>query len=175
MAQAHELDIHPDALHLITRNLNKIGTNCAKTRRPIEIFLDILTSPKDPEMSLRRMNEAGVFGKFIPDFGRVVAQMQYDMYHVYTTDEHTIFAIGIVNRIEKGLLAEELPLATEIIKNVLSREVLYVAVLLHDIAKGRGGDHSVLGAEVARKLCPRLGFRRNRPKRWPGWSSIISR
>jgi [protein-PII] uridylyltransferase len=109
-------------------------------------------------MTLRRMNEAGIFGKFIPDFGRVVAQMQYDMYHVYTTDEHTIFAIGIVNRIEKGLLADELPLATDIIKHVLSREVLYVAVLLHDIAKGRGGDHSVLGAEVARKLCPRLGL-----------------
>ena len=158
VAQAHEMDIHPDALRLITRNLNRIGNKLREDPEANRIFLDILTSPKDPEMTLRRMNEAGVFGKFIPDFGRVVAQMQYDMYHVYTTDEHTIFAIGIVNRIEKGLLADELPLATEIIKNVLSREVLYVAVLLHDIAKGRGGDHSVLGAEVARKLCLRLGL-----------------
>jgi [protein-PII] uridylyltransferase len=99
-----------------------------------------------------------VFGKFIPDFGRVVAQMQYDMYHVYTTDEHTIFAIGVLHRIEAGMLADELPLATGIIGQVLSREVLYVAVLLHDIAKGRGGDHSLLGADIARKLCPRLGL-----------------
>ena len=158
VAQAHEVDIHPDALHLITRNLNRIGNKLREDPEANRIFMNILTSPKDPEMTLRRMNEAGVLGKFIPDFGRVVAQMQYDMYHVYTTDEHTIFAIGIVNRIEKGLLPEELPLATEIIKNVLSREVLYVAVMLHDIAKGRGGDHSKLGAEVARKLCPRLGL-----------------
>jgi [protein-PII] uridylyltransferase len=158
VAQAHEMDIHPDALRLVTRNLNRIDNSLREDPDANRIFMDILTSPKDPELALRRMNEAGVFGKFIPDFGRVVAQMQYDMYHVYTTDEHTIFAIGIVNRIEKGLLADELPLATEIIKNVLSREVLYVSVLLHDIAKGRGGDHSLIGADVARKLCPRLGL-----------------
>jgi len=158
VAQAHEMDIHPDALRLVTRNLNRIDNKLREDPEANRIFMEILTSPKDPELALRRMNEAGVFGKFIPDFGRVVAQMQYDMYHVYTTDEHTIFAIGIVSRIEKGLLADELPLATGIIKNVLSREVLYVSVLLHDIAKGRGGDHSLLGAEVARKLCPRLGL-----------------
>src|SRR3546814_127520 len=104
------------------------------------------------------MNEAGVFGRFITDFGRVVAQMQYDMYHVYTTDEHTIRAIGILNGIERGELVEELPLASSIVGKLVSRQALYVAVLLHDIAKGRGGDHSVLGARIARKLCPRLGF-----------------
>src|SRR3546814_19726418 len=93
----------------------------------------ILTSETDPEVTLRRMNEAGVFGRFITDFGRVVAQMQYDMYHVYTTDEHTIRAIGILNRIEQGELAKDHPLSTELIHKALSREVLYVAALLHDI------------------------------------------
>ncbi len=158
VSQAHEVDIHPDALHKVTRNLGRIDKKLQGDAEANRIFLDILTSPKDPEIILRRMNESGVLGRFIPDFGRVVAQMQYDMYHVYTTDEHTIFAIGILHRIEQGLLAEELPLATGIIKQVQSREVLYIAVLLHDIAKGRGGDHSAIGAGVARKLCPRLGL-----------------
>jgi [protein-PII] uridylyltransferase len=104
------------------------------------------------------MSEAGVFGRFIPDFERVTAQMQYDMYHVYTTDEHTIRAIGILNRIESGALADRLPVATQIVHQVQSRRALYVAVLLHDIAKGRGGDHSELGAAIAVDLGPRLGL-----------------
>jgi [protein-PII] uridylyltransferase len=118
----------------------------------------MLKAREDPETTLRRLNEAGVFGRFIPDFGRVVAQMQYDMYHSYTVDEHTIRAIGMLNRIESGALKDELPVASAVVHKLLSRRVLYIAVLLHDIAKGRGGDHSVLGAEVAMKLCPRLGL-----------------
>jgi [protein-PII] uridylyltransferase len=104
------------------------------------------------------MNEAGVFGRFMPDFGRVVAQMQYDMYHVYTVDEHTIFALGILHRIELGELKEDHPLSTDVIHKVQSRRALYVALLLHDIAKGRGGDHSEIGAEIARKVGPRFGL-----------------
>ena len=107
---------------------------------------------------LRWLNEAGVFGRFIPDFARVNAQMQFDMYHHYTVDEHTIRAIGLLARIEKGEMKGDHPLAHEIVHKVRSRRALYVAVLLHDIAKGRGGDHSVLGAEIALKLCPRLGL-----------------
>ncbi|HEX8216645.1 MAG TPA: HD domain-containing protein, partial [Allosphingosinicella sp.] len=107
---------------------------------------------------LRWMNEAGVFGRFIPDFGRVVAQMQFDMYHHYTVDEHSIRAIGLLARIEKGDLKDDHPLSTALAKQLASRRVLYAAVLLHDIAKGRGGDHSLLGADVARELCPRLGL-----------------
>src|SRR5690606_11718695 len=113
---------------------------------------------KDPETTLRRLNEAGVFGRFIPDFGRVVAQMQYDMYHVYTVDEHTLFAIGILAKIERGELKDEAPIASQVVHQILSRRALYVAVLLHDIAKGRGGDHSVLGEKVAQRLGPRLGL-----------------
>jgi [protein-PII] uridylyltransferase len=92
------------------------------------------------------MNEAGVFGRFVPDFGRVVAQMQFDMYHHYTVDEHSIRAIGLLNAIEKGELKDDHPLASGIFQQVAQRRAMFVAVLLHDIAKGRGGDHSVLGA-----------------------------
>ncbi|MBA2772292.1 MAG: HD domain-containing protein, partial [Sphingomonas sp.] len=87
-----------------------------------------------------------------------VAQMQFDMYHHYTVDEHAIRAIGLLAAIERGELAEDHPLSTALFKQIASRRVLYVAVLLHDIAKGRGGDHSVLGEQVALDLCPRLGL-----------------
>ena len=157
-AQLHELDIHPKALRLITQNLKRIDAGLRADPEANRLFLEILTSRKDPEIALRRMNEAGVFGRFVPDFGRVVAQMQYDMYHVHTVDEHTLFAIGILSKIESGALKEDHPVSTAVIRTIVSRPVLYLAVLLHDIAKGRGGDHSVLGEEVAQKLCPRLGL-----------------
>ncbi|MBT5107260.1 MAG: [protein-PII] uridylyltransferase [Rhodospirillaceae bacterium] len=157
-AQRAELDIHPNALQLVTRSLRRINRTLRDDADANAIFMRVLTANPDPETTLRRMNEAGVLGRFLPDFGRVVAQMQYDMYHVYTTDEHTIRAIGILNQIERGELTDELPVSSKIISKVLSREVLYAAVLLHDIAKGRGGDHSILGAKMAIKICPRLGF-----------------
>src|SRR3546814_2585020 len=84
--------------------------------------------------------------------------MQFDMYHHYTVDEHSIRAIGLMAKIERGELRADHPISTAIIQQISSRRALYVAVLLHDIAKGRGGDHSVLGAEVAHQLCPRLGL-----------------
>ncbi len=157
-AQMNDIDIHPAALRSITRSLTAIGPKLRNDPEANRLFLDILTGPKDPEITLRRMNEAGVMARFIPDFGRVVAQMQYDMYHVYTVDEHTLFALGILHKIASHEHADELPLSTEVIHKVVSKRALYVAVLLHDIAKGRGGDHSVLGARVAEKLCPRLGL-----------------
>jgi len=157
-ANDNDLDIHPDALRLIKQNLSRITQRVRREPDNNEDFLNILTAKRGGEVALRRLNEAGVFGRFIPDFGRVVAQMQYDMYHHYTVDEHTIRAIGLLSQIENGDLADDHPLATKIIQQVISRRVLYVGVLLHDIAKGRGGDHSKLGAEVAEKLCPRLGL-----------------
>jgi [protein-PII] uridylyltransferase len=158
VAQRHDLDIHPTSLRLVTQNLRLVDRELRADPEANRLFLEMLTSRKDPEAGLRRLSEAGVFGRFVPDFGRVVAQMQYDMYHHYTVDEHTLFAIGILARIEKGELAGEAPIASRVVHQVLSRRVLYLAVLLHDIAKGRGGDHSELGAEVAQKLCPRLGL-----------------
>ena len=158
VAQRHDLDIHPASLRLITQNLRLVDRDRRADPEANRLFLEMLTSPKDPELALRRLSEAGVFGRFVPDFGRVVAQMQYDMYHHYTVDEHTLFAIGILWRIEQGQLKDEVPVASRVVHQVLSRRVLYLAVMLHDIAKGRGGDHSELGAEVALKLCPRLGL-----------------
>jgi [protein-PII] uridylyltransferase len=158
VAQQHELDIHPRALRAASLSLRLINQQLRDNSEANHLFLEILTSRKDPETALRRMNEAGVLGRFIPDFGRVVAQMQYDMYHVYTVDEHTLFAIGILHKIESGLLEEELPLATQLMPTIVSRRALYLAVLLHDIAKGRGGDHSEIGEQIALKLGPRLGL-----------------
>ncbi len=158
VAQQHGLDIHPQALRWITQNLSRIDKTLREDPEANRIFLEMLTASEDPETTLRRLNEAGVFGRFVPDFGRVVAQMQYNMYHHYTVDEHTIMAIGILHDIEQGRLKEIAPIATQVVTKVLSRRVLYLAVLLHDIAKGRPGDHSEVGAKVAERLCPRLGL-----------------
>ena len=157
LADLHGLEIHPLAMRAASRDA-KLIDDYRKDENANALFLDILCSPRDPELVLRWMNEAGVFGRFIPDFGRVVAQMQFDMYHHYTVDEHTIRAIGLLSRIERGELKADHPIGSAIIGQIVSRRVLYVAVLLHDIAKGRGGDHSILGAAVAKKLCPRLGL-----------------
>jgi [protein-PII] uridylyltransferase len=158
LAERHGLEIHPNAVRAARRDAKLIDAKVRRDQRANALFLDVLTSRNDPETVLRWMNEAGVFGRFVPDFGRVVAQTQFDMYHHYTVDEHTIRAIGLLARIERGELAEDHPIATTLIRQIVSRRVLYVAVLLHDIAKGRGGDHSVLGAEIAEQLCPRLGL-----------------
>ncbi|GAO40060.1 bifunctional uridylyltransferase/uridylyl-removing enzyme [Sphingomonas changbaiensis NBRC 104936] len=158
LADKHGLELHPAAVRAARRDARLIDAKVRRDPRANALFLDVLTSPRDPETVLRWMNEAGVFGRFVPDFGRVVAQTQFDMYHHYTVDEHTIRAIGLLAQIDRGALKAEHPISTAIIRHIVSRRVLYVAVLLHDIAKGRGGDHSVLGAEIAQQLCPRLGL-----------------
>ena len=157
LVQKHKLDVHPSALRLVSQNLKLINAKLRKDRQANSTFINILCGEK-PEQALMMLNEAGVFGRFMPDFGRVVAQMQYDMYHVYTVDEHTIRAIGVVNGIETGRLIDDHPVACAVISEIQSRQTLYLSVLLHDIAKGRGGNHSVLGAEVAEKLGPQLGL-----------------
>ncbi len=157
IAQKHDLDVHPRALRMITRRIRLVD-HIREDEEANRLFVEMLTDPKGAEVTLRRLNEAGIFGRFVPDFGRVVAQMQHDMYHVYTVDEHTIFAIGILHGIAGGKYKEDMPVASEQIHNISSRRALFVATFLHDIAKGRGGDHSVLGAEVAERLCPRLGI-----------------
>jgi [protein-PII] uridylyltransferase len=104
------------------------------------------------------MNEAGVLGRFIPEFGKIVAMMQFNMYHHYTVDEHLIRTVSVLSGIDKGEGEREHPLASKLMPGIEEREALYVAVFLHDIAKGRPEDHSIAGAKVARKLCPRLGL-----------------
>jgi len=157
-AQEHDLDIHPAALRLITQQLSLIDNALRENKEANRLFLEMLTSEKEPAITLTRLNEAGVFGRFVPDFGRVVALMQHDMYHVYTVDEHTIRAIGLLSEIETGKQKVEHPLASDIVHKVSSRRALYVALFLHDIAKGRGGDHSTIGADIAKHLGPRFGL-----------------
>ncbi len=158
IAEEEGLDIHPDTMRQADRDSGLIDGAVRKNRRANALFLDVLCGRNDPESVLRWMNEANVFGRFVPDFGKVNAQMQFDMYHHYTVDEHTIRAIGLLNQIEKGELQHDHPRSSKLVHRIISRRALYVAVLLHDIAKGRGGDHSQLGSEVARKLCPRFGL-----------------
>ncbi len=158
IADEKNVDVHPDALRTITRTLDLIDDRVRHDPVANRVFLDILSSRRDPERTLRRMNEAGVFGRFVPEFGRVVGLMQFNMYHHYTVDEHLIRAVGNVASIDRGELKDEHPLSTDIIKRIKSREVLYCAILLHDIAKGLPGDHSEVGGAIAESLCKRWGL-----------------
>ena len=159
LAAREGMEIHPAAMRAATRDAALIDRTVREDPRANALFMEVLACINQPELVLRWMNEAGVFGRFVPDFGRVVAQMQFDMYHHYTVDEHSIRAIGLLAAIERGELKADHPLSTVILnKQIASRRVLYVAVLLHDIAKGRGGDHSELGAAIALKLGPRFGL-----------------
>jgi [protein-PII] uridylyltransferase len=158
-ADRHDVQFHPDALRLARLSLRLIDDALRENPEANRLFLEILTSTHRAELTLRRMNEAGVLGRFIPDFGRVVSMMQFNMYHHFTVDEHLLRSIGILAAIESGKLEHELPLSTKIVQNIANRRALYVAMFLHDIAKGRGEDHSIAGARIARELGPRLGLR----------------
>ena len=158
LAGREELEVHPTAMRAAARDAKLIDEKIRKDARANALFIEVLTNARAPDLVLRWMNEATVFGRFVPDFGRVVAQMQFDMYHHYTVDEHSIRAIGLLAAIERGELAQDHPLSTALFKQLGSRRTLYVAVLLHDIAKGRRGDHSMLGEQVALRLAPRFGL-----------------
>jgi [protein-PII] uridylyltransferase len=150
---------HPGAVRLLRHSLRLIDDKLRNDPEANRIFLDMLCSAaNNPEPALRRMNEVGVLGRFVPEFGRVVSMMQFNMYHHFTVDEHLIRTVGVMSDIERGIAAEPHPLATAIIKTVQHRRALYVAAFLHDIAKGREEDHSLAGARIARHLCPRLGM-----------------
>ncbi|MDR6873852.1 [protein-PII] uridylyltransferase [Bosea sp. BE125] len=158
IASRDDIAIHPDTSRLVTQSLRLVTAQLRHDPEANRIFLEILTGRRSPEPVLRRMNESGLLGRFIPDFGRVVAMMQFNMYHHYTVDEHLIRSIGVLAEIDAGVLEIEHPLANEIMPTVANRRALYVALFLHDIAKGRLEDHSIAGAKIARKLCPRLGL-----------------
>jgi [protein-PII] uridylyltransferase len=151
--------IHPDAMRLVKSNLNLIDNDMRTTPEAQRIFLDLMLKHGNPERALRRMNELGVLGAFIPEFENIVAMMQFNMYHSYTVDEHTIQCIATLAQIERGELVENLPLVSSILEKGVNRKVMYVALLLHDIAKGRAEDHSILGAQMVRKIAPRLGLK----------------
>ncbi len=158
VADRSSLAVHPDATRLVTQSLKRIDAKLRANPEANRLFLEILTSRRSPQVALRRMNEAGVLGRFIPEFGRVVGMMQFSMYHHYTVDEHLLRTVGVLSQIESGSLREDHPLAGEILPSIVHRTVLYLGCFLHDIAKGRKEDHSLAGADVARHLCPRLGL-----------------
>ena len=162
-ADKHGLEYHPTAMQLVTRSLKLITRNLRKDAEANRLFLEILTSDRNPELNLRRMNESGVLGRLIPEFGKIVAMMQFNMYHHYTVDEHLLRCIGILSEIERGEGEKIHPLIHSLMPGLKKhRELLYVALLLHDIAKGRLEDHSLAGAKIARRICPHMGLSRRR-------------
>ena len=158
VADEKHADVHPDALRTITRSLDLITDALRQDRVANRLFLELLSSRHDPERALRLMNESGVLGRFVPAFDHAVGLMQFNMYHHYTVDEHLIRAVGVLAAIERQELKNEHPLASELVRRVASREALYCAVFLHDIAKGLDGSHSEIGAGAAQSLCPRWGL-----------------
>ena len=150
--------LHPDAMRLLSANLGLIDAEMRENKEARRIFVDLLLKHGNPERALRRMNELGVLSAFIPEFAPIVAMMQFNMYHHYTVDEHTIQCISNLAQIERKELIEELPVVSGILERGVNRKVLFVALLLHDIGKGRDEDHSILGAQIARKVAPRLGL-----------------
>ncbi len=150
--------LHPNIMRIVTQHLDLIDDEMREDPEAQRIFLDLLLKHGNPERALRRMNELGVLAAFIPEFEPIVAMMQFNVYHHYTVDEHIIQTISCLAQIEREELVEELPVASGILKAGVNRRVLYVALLLHDIGKGRPEDHSILGAQIARRVAPRLGL-----------------
>ena len=157
---SHEknIDIHPKTIRQVTSLTSLINYEVRNDFQANKLFLDILTSEKDPSRTLRAMNESNVLGKFLPEFQKIVCLMQFDMYHSYTVDEHTLFTISNLHSLKNGNFKSFAPLASEIISQINSYRCLFVAMLLHDIAKGKKGDHSENGALIASVVCPRLGL-----------------
>jgi [protein-PII] uridylyltransferase len=133
----------------------------AKFRRDVMarlLFMMLLQQPQGIVHELRRMNQYGVLGRYLPEFGRIVGQMQHDLFHVYTVDQHILMVVRNLRRFTMPELAHEFPLCTRLMNNFSRRWLLFIAALYHDIAKGRGGDHSELGARDARRFCRRHGL-----------------
>jgi len=152
--------LHPNAMRLLAANLDLIDAETRDDPEAQKIFMRLMLKHGNPERALRRMNELGVLGAFLPEFEAIVAMMQFNVYHHYTVDEHTIQVVSTLAQIERGELVEELPVASKILQEGVNRKVIYVALLLHDIGKGRPEDHSVLGAQITRKVAPRLGLKK---------------
>jgi len=157
-ADTHDLDLHPHAFSAVTRSLSLVTPKLRRDPRATAALLHVLAHGQRPYRTLTIMNETGLLGRFLPEWGRIVGQTQFNMYHAYTVDEHTLQAIGIINDIARGRHVEDHPLASEIIHLIADIEVLMLAMLLHDT--GKGGERGQLedGAISARRACERLGL-----------------
>ncbi len=159
LQQRHELKgITAGTLRSLWRASPLIDPAFRRSPRNRELFMQLLRSPSRVVRELRRMNRYGILGRYIPAFGRVVGQMQHDLYHVYTVDEHILNVIRNLRRFAVPELAHEFPLASRLMSDFERPELLYLAGLFHDIAKGRGGDHSALGKVDALRFCREHGL-----------------
>ena len=158
MADRLELDLHPDAFTAIARNLDLVTPSLRRNPEAARLFLDLLVRGKDPYKTLSMMSETGLLGRYIPEFGRIVAQTQFNMYHAYTVDEHTLRAVDIIHGIDTGRFKEDHPLSSVIMPQITDKESLYLAMLLHDTGKGNELGQEVGGEIAARKACERLGI-----------------
>ena len=156
-ADTHDLDLHPHAFSAVSRSLSLVTPKLRRDPRATAAFLHILAHGQRPYRVLTIMNETGLLGRFLPEWGRIVGQTQFNMYHAYTVDEHSLQAIGLINDIARGKHKEDHPLASEIIHLIADPEALMLAMLLHDV--GKGGERGQLedGAIAARRACERLG------------------
>ncbi len=145
-------------IRLVRQHLRRIDSHFRQNAEAQARFMALLRAESGVTRALRRMNAYGVLGAYIPAFGRIVGQMQHDLFHVYTVDEHSLFVLRNVRRALQPRYHDELPLASEVGRALVKPERLYLAALFHDIAKGRGGDHSRLGEMEARAFCERHGL-----------------
>ncbi len=152
--------VRASTIRQIGRNLWLIDEEFRQNPRHHRLFLDILRAPLGVTHELRRMNLYGVLGRYIPSFGRVVGRMQYDLFHAYTVDAHTLFVVSNLRRLAMAKYDHEFPALSRIMQALPKLEVAYLAALFHDIAKGRGGDHSELGAVDAEAFCLEQGLGR---------------
>ncbi|MDD5320180.1 MAG: [protein-PII] uridylyltransferase [Methylococcales bacterium] len=140
-------------IRLIRKNLHLIDDEFRNNKSANRLFIDIFRQPSGLTHELRRMNRYGVLAAYLPSFANIVARMQYDLFHIYTVDEHTLFVIRNLRRFSLEEHSEELPVCNTVFLLIAKPEILYIAALFHDIAKGRNGDHSAIGEELARQFC----------------------
>ena len=162
IADQHNLDLHPDAFSAAIRAQTLITPKLRRDPIAAKLFLDILARGKNTYRTLTLMNEAGVLGRYVPEFGHIVAQMQFNMYHSYTVDEHTLRAVGVIADIAAGRLKDDHPLAVSVMPLIVDLEALFLAMLLHDTGKGGEGGQEVAGAKASKVACGRLGLERER-------------
>ena len=152
------LAVHPSTLRHVDRNRRRVDETLRADPEAQRLFLDLLTRSEDPIRALRMMSVTGVLGRFVPEFGRVVGLMQFNMYHHYTVDEHSILAVETLWRLVRGELRDEHPIEADIAARIADRRVITIALLLHDVGKGLPEDHSIAGERIARTVCPALGM-----------------
>jgi [protein-PII] uridylyltransferase len=166
MAQHPEIKgVCADSIRLLREHRHLIDDDFRRDIRNTSLFIELFKSPQGIHRNLRRMNRYGILGRYLPEFGHIVGQMQHDLFHIYTVDAHTLNLIKHLRKFKWPELAEKFPLASELMETLPKPELIYLAGLYHDIGKGRGGDHSELGAVDAEAFCARHQL--------PNWDSKL--